>query len=61
MSNDLRIPVTLEQKRVIAEAVADYPAGFAAWARDLLLAAAMERIRSRKQPADNHGGNRRVS
>ncbi len=61
MSIDLRIPVTPAQKRAISDAVADHPDGFAAWAREILLAAAAERVRSRKQPADKHGGNRRVS
>jgi hypothetical protein len=60
MNIDLRIPVTSEQKRLISQAMADHPAGFAAWARDLLLTAAAERIRNRKS-ADKHGGRRHVS
>jgi hypothetical protein len=43
MSIDLRIPVTAEQKQKIMEAVADEPAGFAAWARGVLLRAAEKR------------------
>ena len=48
MSADLRIPVTADQKRLIAEAVADEPAGLAAWARDILVRAAVERIAERR-------------
>jgi hypothetical protein len=48
MSIDLRIPVTAEQKRRIMEAIADEPAGFAAWARQVLLQAAQERIEQSK-------------
>lgn len=44
MDADLRIPVTAEQKRLILDAVADDPAGFAAWARAILLEAAKERM-----------------
>jgi hypothetical protein len=47
MGVDLRIPVTPEQKQFIADAMADEPAGFAAWARDLLLRAARDRIDAR--------------
>ena len=43
MSIDLRIPVTAEQKQKIMDAVADEPAGFAAWARQVLLRAAEKR------------------
>lgn len=43
MNIDLRIPVTAEQKQKIMQAVADEPAGFAAWAREVLLRAAAER------------------
>jgi len=48
MSADLRIPVTADQKRLIAEAVADEPTGLAAWARDILVRAAVERIAGRR-------------
>jgi hypothetical protein len=48
MNADLRIPVTVEQKRLIAEAVADAPNGLAAWARDILVQAAVDRIAERK-------------
>jgi len=48
MDTDLRIPVTAEQKQLIAEALRDEPAGLAAWAREVLLDAAKERIDKRK-------------
>lgn len=48
MDTDLRIPVTAEQKRLITEALSDEPAGMAAWARDVLLTAAKEKIQSRE-------------
>jgi hypothetical protein len=40
MDTDLRIPVTGDQKRLIAEAASEEPAGMAAWARSVLLEAA---------------------
>lgn len=40
MDTDIRIPVTAEQKAVIAAAVSDDPRGLAAWAREVLLLAA---------------------
>jgi len=49
MDTDLRIPVTTEQKRAIMEAVADEPAGFAAWARDVLLRAANETAAAKRK------------
>lgn len=49
MDIDLRIPVTVDQKRRIMEAVADEPGGFAAWARQVLLEAAEEKRASRIQ------------
>ena len=45
MDTDIRIPVTQDQKRTIAQAVADDPRGLAAWARDVLLRAAEKRAR----------------
>ncbi|HEV3261225.1 MAG TPA: hypothetical protein VG013_30510 [Gemmataceae bacterium] len=48
MDTDLRIPVTAEQKLLITDAVADDPAGFAAWARQVLLRAAEERVATKK-------------
>lgn len=51
LSTDIRIPVTAAQKRVIAEAVSDEPGGMAAWARQVLIRAAQERI------ADKHRGS----
>jgi hypothetical protein len=33
MSIDLRVPVTADQTRVLQRAVADYPAGLAAWGK----------------------------
>ena len=41
MDTSLRIPVTSEQKAVIDEATADEPEGMAAWARAVLLEAAV--------------------
>jgi hypothetical protein len=40
MSEDLRIPVTAEQKRVIVEAATASQLDMAAWARGVLLSAA---------------------
>jgi len=48
MNVDLRIPVTPDQKQTIMDAIADEPDGFAAWARDVLLKAAMERANGQK-------------
>jgi len=47
MNRDIRIPLTAEQKRVLAEAVCDEPGGMAAWARHVLIRAARERIARR--------------
>jgi hypothetical protein len=44
MDTDLRIPVTIEQKRIVAEATADEPEGMAAWARLVLLDAARRKL-----------------
>lgn len=44
MDTDLRIPVTSEQKALIAEATSDEPEGMAAWARAVLLRAAREKL-----------------
>jgi hypothetical protein len=44
MDTDLRIPVTSEQKALIAEATSDEPEGMAAWARALLLEAARRKL-----------------
>jgi hypothetical protein len=44
MDTDLRVPLTAEQKAIIDEATADQPEGKAAWARTLLLAAAMRKL-----------------
>jgi hypothetical protein len=54
MSIDLRIPVTAGQKAKIMAAVADEPAGFAAWARGVLLRAA----ESRQAKPEVAGGER---
>jgi hypothetical protein len=55
MDTDLRIPVTADQKALIMEAVADEPAGLAAWARQVLLRAAEERAaqRGRRTSSNN--------
>jgi hypothetical protein len=47
MNTDIRIPLTAEQKHVLAEAVSDEPGGMAAWARQILIHAARERISRR--------------
>jgi hypothetical protein len=47
MTTDLRIPVTAEQKQLISDAVADEPDGMAAWARQVLIDAAKDRISQR--------------
>lgn len=47
MDTDLRIPVTTEQKDQIMQAIADEPAGLAAWARAVLLQAAQDRINNK--------------
>ena len=49
MNTDIRIPVTAEQKRLISTAVKDEPGGMAAWARQILLQAAGERISQRRR------------
>ena len=48
MDTDLRIPLTSEQKQLIDEATRDEPEGKAAWARAILLAAARDRLVTRK-------------
>jgi hypothetical protein len=50
MATHLRIPVTDEQKKRIMEAIAEEPSGFAAWAREVLLRAAEERLVNNKKP-----------
>jgi hypothetical protein len=51
MNTDLRIPVTPEQKQLIAKAIADEPDGLAAWARQVLLGAAeMKLAQARTAP-----------
>jgi hypothetical protein len=49
MNTDLRIPVTLDQKRMILEAISDDPNGMAAWARGVLMRAAEERITTKRR------------
>jgi hypothetical protein len=41
MNIGLRIPLTADQKQLVVGAVADDPAGLAAWARQVLLQAAL--------------------
>jgi hypothetical protein len=55
MNTDLRIPVTADQKRLIAEAVSDEPGGLAAWARQVLLEAAQERNSVRQRTRGDRG------
>jgi hypothetical protein len=45
MDTDIRIPMTMEQKQTITDAVAEEPGGLAAWARGILLDAAKRRKR----------------
>jgi hypothetical protein len=52
MSTDLRIPVTGEQKELIARAIANDPAGLAAWARSVLLQAAQNRLANQAENDD---------
>jgi hypothetical protein len=47
---DLRIPVTAEQKQVIADATHDEPDGMAAWARAVLLHAARRKLQGGGKP-----------
>ncbi len=49
MDIDLRVPVTADQKELIAKALADSPEGFATGARQILLRAAENRLGNRKQ------------
>jgi hypothetical protein len=56
MNIDLRIPVTAEQKQVIMDAIADEPAGFAAWAREVLLKAAAKKTSVHKSIPVRAGG-----
>lgn len=51
MDMDVRIPVTAEQKQLLADAVADEPSGLAAWAREVLLEAARKKL-AKKNRAD---------
>lgn len=51
MDTDLRIPLTTEQKQLIADATADEPEGMAAWARALLLHAARNQLAHRQKMA----------
>lgn len=44
MSTDIRVPVTMDQKRLIQEAVAADKMELAQWVRGIILAAAQERI-----------------
>jgi hypothetical protein len=55
MDTDLRIPVTSEQKALIAEATRDEPEGMAAWARAILLRAAQERVAERRAKRAEQG------
>jgi hypothetical protein len=53
MDTDLKIPVTKEQRTLIAEATADEPEGMAAWARVLLLKAAQRKLAKSKSDKRN--------
>jgi hypothetical protein len=56
MDTDLRIPVTSEQKALIAEATRDEPGGMAAWARAVLLQAARRKAGRRVTRNDAKAG-----
>jgi hypothetical protein len=57
MDTDLRIPLTSEQKAIIAEATQEEPEGMAAWARSLLLQAAKKRVaRQSREPSSDVKG-----
>jgi hypothetical protein len=49
MDKDIRVPVTADQKKIIEKAVADEPAGMAAWVRQVVLRAAEEKNRERSK------------
>ncbi len=49
MDTDLRIPLTSEQKQLIAEATKDESEGMAAWARAILLEAAKKKAGEKRQ------------
>lgn len=48
MDKDIRVPVTADQKKIIEKAVADEPAGMAAWVRQVVLKAAEEKNKRRR-------------
>jgi hypothetical protein len=54
MDTDVRIPLTAEQKAMLAEATADDPAGMAAWARQILLEAARRRLGKLRESNGRH-------
>jgi hypothetical protein len=58
MDNDLRIPVTADQKELIAQAVADDPGGLAAWARQVLIQAAQRRLTSHRKGVEERSGTK---
>ena len=49
MDKDIRVPVTADQKKIIEKAVANEPAGMAAWVRQVVLKAAEEKINRGKE------------
>jgi hypothetical protein len=57
MDTDLRIPVTREQKELIASATEDEPEGLAAWARAVLLAAAKKKAAKRAASGSDESGS----
>lgn len=56
MVTDLRIPVTIDQKQLILNAVATEPSGLAAWARQVLLSAANERLKGQSHENKSRRG-----
>lgn len=49
MATDLRIPMTQDQKQLMAEATSDEPSGMAAWARSVLMDAARKKLGQRQK------------
>jgi hypothetical protein len=48
MDTDLRVPLTMQQKKLLDEATMDEPEGKAAWARAVLLEAAKRKLKKEK-------------
>lgn len=59
MSDQIRIPLTADQKRLIAAAAARRALEMTAWARSVLVRAATEPEHSEKRTAETDPGRRR--